>query len=266
MKIGIGIRTFELELLKEAKKLHEQGLIDYIEIVIRNNLSTEQINAINTLNIPLTAHGHYFSNKVNLADENLFDYNWQQIKQAYEIAKKISAKYFILHPGFNNTLSKCNPETILIFLKKLKEIETVPILIENNSYSGLNDYEMYFSKPEDFKQITALGIGICFDFRHAATVAANLNKSINIIFQEFSKLKPKYSHICGGPLADKKEVLTLLSECNEYDWRQISSLVSSTESQMLTIETPRKDKTSLAENIEDLKIVMKKLESSKKDL
>ncbi len=263
LKIGVGIRTSELELLEEAKKLYDKGLINYIEIIVKSNLNTEQASRLCKLRIPLVIHGPYFSSKVNIADESLFEYNWQQVKQAYELAEKISAKYFILHPGFKDHLSKSfkgGPETTLTFLRKFKEIETKPkILLENNPYIGENNYRMYFSNPEEYKEIISLGIGICLDFRHAATVAANLNKPLNLTLQEFSKLNPKYSHISGGPLADKNEICTSFLEYNEYDWKLIKNLVDSTDSQMLTIETPRKSKTSLAENIRDLKIVSEEI-------
>jgi len=251
IKIGLGIRTFESHLIDEAYKYFEQGLIDFVEIIIRtknSDLDDAFLDFNKYSQIPYVFHGPYAGDDVNLANPDKEKWNLQAISKAINFIKKLKGQRIILHLGYEEN-ERCSPMQTIKIIKQLSK--DFKILSENNPFFGENWEKMYFSKPGELNQLIPNYCGLCLDFTHAYTVAKNLNINPNELFEKFLSYNAKHFHVNGGRKQDKQEFPIHLKE-SDFDLKTILSIVNQSEAKTITIETNRKSKESLQENLEDI--------------
>src|SRR3989338_3648611 len=96
IKMGIGIRSNEPNLINEANGLFETGALDFVEIFF---IPGSSITPFSSLKMPLTMHAPHFGYGVNLADKTKNKFNIKIVEECLGASDKIKAKYTTFHPG-----------------------------------------------------------------------------------------------------------------------------------------------------------------------
>jgi len=248
IKIGLGIRTSESYLIERAYDLFKNKTIDFVEIVINQPKLKKAISDFKSYKIPYTFHGPYENCGVNIADPRKEKSNISNIKGAIKFVKELNGNFMILHPGYLEN-PKCSREQSLKVLKMLS-LE-FPILLENNPFYGWKNEKMFFSTPKEIRNVVPAYCGLCLDFTHAYTVSTKLGKKPEKLFKEFLKIKPLHFHLSGGMTKNTRESPVYL-EKSDFNFNLIKTIILKSKIKTLTIETPRKNSSSLEENIADI--------------
>jgi len=253
IKIGIGIRSNEPNLIKEANELFETGVLDFAEIFF---ISGSSIAPFSSLKMPLTMHAPHFGYGVNLADKTKKEFNLKSIKECIDASDKIKAEYVTFHPGealagghYDDAVERSI--SILSYFKKSKTricFENVPL---KSDYKGT---VCIGYKPEDIKKMVTSGFGFCFDLNHACKAAVSLKAPPEEFIKKFIKFNPDYFHISDGRLSSDVDEHLFLGE-GGYNIEFMKSLIKGSKSKMVVIETHRKSKISLEENKKDIKFL-----------
>ncbi len=240
IKFGLKLWSLNYNLLDEARKLIEEGIFHYIELM---PVPDTDIFLFQKMKLPYIIHIPHSSFGLNIADKRKEEFNLKTINQSIKWADKLSAKYLILHPGFGKI------QTAKIFLEKIKDKR---ILIENMTKVGTNNEKMLGFTPEQIKELTGDRFGFCLDFNHAIKAAIALKKDYKKYIKDFLKLNPKVFHISDGSLKIEKDEHLNIGE-GEYDFKFLADCVKENQSKYITIETPRNNLNSVEEDLKNVK-------------
>ena len=195
-KLGLKLWSINKNYIKEAIRLYDNNVYDYIELFIVPNTDKSYLHIWRKLEIPFIIHAPHYAFGLNLAQKENSKNNIKLAKEAIEFSNKLNSSTIIFHPGTEGNII----ETI----RQIKLINDPRIIIENKPYYALpkfgngklicNGYS-----PNDIKKImNESGVGFCFDIGHA-TCAANAQKIDRLEYiKEFLKLNPKMYHISDG--------------------------------------------------------------------
>ena len=252
IKIGIGIRSNEPQLIKEANELFKSGILDFVELFI---IPETEVTPFKKLEMPLTIHAPHDGYGVNLADPKKLDFSVKCVNQALSAADKLEADYVVCHPGFINENFDYSVamESLITALSYFKSKR---ICVENLPYKGIfNSSICMCYSPEDIKKVllklAKKSIGFCLDLNHAYKAAISLKKSPIALIDEFKDLKPAYFHLSDGSISVEHDEHLALGQGN-YDLRLIKNFIQDSKTRMVVIETRRQSKMSLEENIKDI--------------
>jgi hypothetical protein len=97
IKFGLKLWSTDQANIKEAKKLIEDGIFDYVELMV---VPDTDISPFLNIKAPYIIHIPHDSFGLNIADKEKEKFNLEMINKSIEWADKLSAEYLILHPGF----------------------------------------------------------------------------------------------------------------------------------------------------------------------
>jgi deoxyribonuclease IV len=216
-KIGLKLASFNDYYIKEAVKLYQESLYDYIELYVKPNTYKDFILKWSNLNIPFIIHAPHFGDGVNLSNRNLFDFNIQMINESIKFADTLNAEYIICHPGVNGSID----ETI----HQLMTVKDKRIIVENKPQKGMNNEICIGHSPYEIKEIvTKTEIGFCLDIGHAICSANSKNMNPLDFIKEFINLNPVMYHLTDGDFKSEKDSHEHYTE-GSYPLKQILLLI-----------------------------------------
>ena len=242
IKLGLKLWSINYSLTEEAQKLINAGFFDYIELM---PVPHTDIRPFQKIKAPYIIHITSELYGLNIASKEKNASNLEIIKECFKWADVLKAKYLILHPGFGEI------ETAQDFLEK---IEDKRILIENMPKVGTNDESMVGFSPNQVKALINNKFGVCLDLNHAIKAAISLKKDYKEYIKEFLELNPAMFHISDGRLGEEKDEHLNIGE-GGYDFKFLLDCVNHNKAKHMTMETPRSNLDSLAEDLENRKIL-----------
>ena len=247
-KFGLKLWSINDNYIKEAIRLHEQGIYDYIELYAIPETYSSHINLWKALGIPFVIHAPHFSDGLNLAKKESRDNNLRLISETRKFADALKADKIIVHPGIAGKIE----ETI----RQLKEINDPRFLIENKPYYALNNG--LICNGASFKEIKAIlknaGTGFCLDIGHAFCAARGLNEEPMDFLEKFLRLTPEMFHLTDGDYSSKHDRHDHFGRGN-YDLKSIVEIIPG--EAMVTIETVKDSKNNLNDFKQDVKFIRK---------
>ena len=240
IEFGLKLWSLNYGLIGEAANLVKDGVFDYVELMV---VPGTDISVFQKAGIPFIIHVASENWGVNIADESKEKSDLKTIKECLDIADELNAKYLILHPGFGDF------ETAK---KLLGNINDKRIVIENMPKVGMGGEPMIGWNPEQIVDLCQDKFGFCLDFGHAVKAAASLNKNYRDIIDGFLKLKPAVCHISDGFIQDEKDSHLAIGD-GDYDLKFFLDRVQRDGIEYVTLETPRRNLDSLAEDLGNLR-------------
>ena len=243
IKFGLKLWSSNTDLLDQAQELIAHGVFNYVELFV---IPKSKISPFLGCNIPYIIHIAHDAFGANVGDLDKREFNLNIIKESFEWAKKLKAKYLILHPGFGEI------EDAQAFLKAIKNKK---ILIENMPKVGLKEEKMIGFSPKQIKVLQDKKFGFCFDVGHAIGSAISQKIDYKTYLKKFLSFKPKVLHICDGNLDSELDQHLNLG-AGQFDWQFIAREIIPNVS-YITIETPRHNLKSLDEDIANREFIKK---------
>lgn len=240
IKFGLKLWSLNYNLLDEARKLIEDGIFHYIELM---PVPDTEISPFQKIKVPYIIHITSDKYGVNIADKEKEDFNLEMIDNSLKWADMLGAEYLILHPGFGE---------IKTAKKFLERINDKRVLIENMPKNGINNEKMIGFTPEQIKELTGNRFGFCLDFNHAIKGALSLKKDYKNYIKGFLKLKPAMFHISDGNLDQEKDQHLNIGE-GEYDFKFLADCIKKSPVEYITMETPKNNPNSVEEDLENLR-------------
>ena len=199
-KIGLKLWSTNTDYyLREAKKLHNEGVFDYIELyVVPGSLNC--VNEWKKLNIPYIVHAPHSAHGINLADKTCEDRNISIFSEVKEFADVLNAPTIIAHGGVLGSIDEV--------VRQINLIRDSRIAIENKPYFPIDDSDRLLagSSPEEIQKIiVATGCGFCFDIGHAVASANAHGVDWKEYFDSFLKFNPKMYHLSDLDISSKKD-------------------------------------------------------------
>ena len=236
-KLGLKLWPINENYIKEATRLYERGIFNYVELFIVPDTYDKYSSLWAELNMPYIIHAPHYDKGVNLSRRESLTSNLIRAEETIKYADRLNADIIIFHPGIEGTVE----ETVY----QLDHIKDSRIVIENKPYYGYNDVICVGSSPEDIEFImTNAQVGFCLDIGHAIC-SANARKMAPLEYlKDFSELKPNMYHLTDGLFNSVYDRHEHFGKGN-YNIKNILSLLPT--GSLMTIET---DKDSL-ENLND---------------
>ena len=257
-KLGLKLWSINTEnYLKEAIKLYNQGVYDYIELyVVPETLDAiPKWKEVNTKNeIPFIIHNAHFAQGFNLAKQNKAERNREIYEQTKCFADELNAKYIIFHGGIDGDIR----ETAI----QLALFNEPRALIENKPYVALpNRMGGEFCRGYNIDEIKIVmdtaGCGFCLDFGHAICAANSLGVNVYEYIEQFLEIKPQMFH-----LTDIEDITSVYDShphlgTGQLDLKRILSMIP--DNKHITLETVKNSKDNIDDFINDT-IVVRDLE------
>jgi len=239
IKFGLKLWSTDQANIKEAKKLIEDGIFDYVELMV---VPDTDISPFLNIKAPYIIHIPHDSFGLNIADKEKEKFNLEMINKSIEWADKLSAEYLILHPGFGEI------ETAVNFLYKINDKR---ILIENMPKVGVNFEKMVGYTPEQIKRLCADKFGFCLDLSHAIKASASLKYDCKKYLDNFLDSQPKIIHVCDGFLESEQDEHLDIDKGN-FDFSFIAKYIKKSNARYITLETPRLNSKSLEQDLQNI--------------
>ena len=191
-KIGLNLWSTNQNYIKEAVRLFNQEVYDYIELFVVPGSFKETAGWWNHLGIPYIVHAPHFMQGLNLAKRECFEQNNKLAYEVFKYSDELKADKIIFHPGVDGDIN----ETI----RQLKLIHDYRILIENKPYFSV-DLKLACNGylPNDIEKIMQeCSVGFCFDVGHAICAANAIKEDKIYYIKKFLKLNPVLFHLTDG--------------------------------------------------------------------
>ena len=163
-RIGLKLWSTNTEnYLNEARRLHDSGVYDYIELyVVPGTLDT--LKSWRTLDIPFVIHNAHFAHGFNLAKADMEQNNKRIYEQTRLFADSLKAEHIIFHGGIDGEAEQT--------ARQLAALNEPRALIENKPFVALpNRMGGKLCRGATMDELTAImeqaGCGFCLDFGHA---------------------------------------------------------------------------------------------------
>lgn len=193
MKIGLKLWSINTDFyLKEAERLYDKGVFDYIELYIVPETS-ETLSVWKGLkHIPFIIHNPHFAHGFNLAKAEKKERNREIYEQTKRFADELDAKHIIFHGGIDG-----NVEETAAQLASFKEPRA---LIENKPFIALPDrMGGNFCRGATYDELKRIidtaKCGFCLDIGHAVCSANSQGKEPYAFLRELISLKPAMFHL-----------------------------------------------------------------------
>ena len=242
MKFGLKLWSTNQNTIQKAADLIKRDIFQYVELT---PIPNTDITPFLPYEIPYVIHITTERHGFNIADKQKQDFNLKIIDDCVHWADQLDAKYLILHPGFGSI------DDAMDFLDL---IEDDRILIENMPKVGINDERMVGYTPEQIGRLMGSRFGICLDLNHAIKAAVSLKLNYKLFIKDFLKLNPLLFHISDGNLNYEKDEHLAIGE-GKYDFNFLMKCINSNYSKYLTLETPRENLNSLAEDVNNIQML-----------
>jgi sugar phosphate isomerase/epimerase len=242
IKLGIKLKTNEFNLLPEIYE--NQDLVDFIEVLIPPDFTSDDLITIKNFNLPYSIHFPHFTKKIDFGNAKQSRYNQKLIERVNSFENmfdQLRPLCYIVHPESGD---------IQLSMENIKKLRIKPLAIENMPYKfkaggyrlahDPKALEPYFDKKS--------ALELCLDLNHVIKTAICLSLDYIELIKKFIMLKnPIHFHIADGNLNSEFDEHLGIGEGN-YDIHGIKRILLDIETPLyLTFETPRINK----ENIED---------------
>lgn len=195
---GFKIGSREKKYASVARKLFDNGLINYLELFAVSNSYHETISFWKEINIPFVIHAPHSVAGLNLSiKENRKD-NTGKISEAFMFADALHSSYVIFHLGTNGSLEES--------IYQLGNFSENRILVENKPKYGVNGELCVGVRKEDIIfAMKSLNCGFVLDFGHAICAANSLKISPLEFIDDFILLNPIMYHLTDGDYLSEKD-------------------------------------------------------------
>lgn len=249
MNYRIGLKLWSINTdyyLEEARRLYQEGLLDYIELyVVPNTLQT--ISAWKTLEIPYVIHNAHFVHEFNLSSKENRQSNRLIYQQSKQFADILDAKYIIFHGGEDGDCKE-TAEQILSFEEPRALLENLPLYPLPNS----NAKRCLGATFEEISYVLQVcGCGFCLDFGHALCSANAQHLNPYEFILQLMKFNPQMFH-----LSDVKNQADIYDShvhlgYGEFDIIRLKRDVLPNDA-IISIETEKNSKTDLKDFEQDV--------------
>jgi len=191
-RFGLKLYSVNENYVKEAIRLYEKGLYDYIELYSVPGSFRDCSKLWKGLPMPFIVHAPHFGDGLNFAVKTLKKKNYVMAEEAFRYADILKAPIVIFHPGVNGDIKET--------ARQIKGLNDKRIVIENKPYFGLAENLICNgSNPEEIGfLIEEAKVGFCLDMGHAIC-AANANGFNPLEYiEKFLELRPTIYHLTDG--------------------------------------------------------------------
>lgn len=249
-KLGIKITTNEFNLVSEI--YNQKKYIDFIEIKLFTNFTTDNFEFLKKLKTPYVIHLPNSNQGIDFGDINFKSNNKlfiNKINDNIELFNQINPLCYIIHPESGD---------VKLSIQNIKCLNIHPIAIENMPFKSIHGGELLGYDPISlniyFDEINNLHF--CFDINHA--IKSAVSKGINYLdfLTEFLKWRvPKIYHLSGGHLDNEIDEHLSIYE-GDYNINKIKKVILQSNSvKYITFETPREE-YSLLNDIKNMKFFL----------
>lgn len=249
IRIGIKLSTKNFDFIPEVT--FNQELIDFVEIILIPEFSSEDIDVIKKLKIPYAIHLPNSNDGIDFGDINKNDNNIKYINKINQYKDNLTPICYIIHPESGN---------IELSINNITKLNIKPLALENMPLKSLFGGELLGYDPdtmsEYFNRIENLEF--CFDINHAIKTAISKNNDYLIFIKKFLKFKnPIIFHISGGNLnVEIDEHLSL--DKGQYNLSEIKKILLNYNSIVnLTFETPKNYENKIEDDLRNIEIFLK---------
>ena len=237
-RLGLKLWSNNDNYVKEAVRLFEKGVYQYIEIYMLPGTEQKMVDMWRGLDIPYVVHAPHFLAGLNLAKMEQQESNFKLINETRIFADELSAENIIVHPGIAGDIKET--------AKQIKEINEPRLIVENKPYYALvDDLICNGSTSEEIEFVMKeAGIRFCLDIGHAFCAARGLKKEPMEFLEGFLNLKPEMFHLTDGDYESVYDRHYHIGKGN-YDIKSIMKLIP--QSKRITVETVKDSKESLAD-------------------
>lgn len=191
-KIGLKLWSTNTDFyLKEAERLFDMGVYDYIELyVVPETLDT--LPQWKRLKVPYIMHNAHFAHGFNLAKKDHEKRNAEIYDQTKRFADELNAQYIIFHGGIDGTVEET--------ARQLSAINDPRALIENKPFVALpNRMGGNFCRGATHDELKLIietaKCGFCLDVGHAVCSANSQSKDPYSFLRELAGLNPAMFHL-----------------------------------------------------------------------
>ncbi|MBE0525124.1 MAG: TIM barrel protein [Methanosarcinales archaeon] len=239
MKFGLKLWSINTNLIDQAVHLIDEKIFDYVELFVIPNSEIKPF----LIDVPYIIHIPHEKFGVNIGTPSAKERTLQKINESIAWADQLNAKYLILHAGHGSMQHATD---------LLHNLSDSRILIENMPKVGLGSEAMIGYSPAQIEELIGDScMGLCLDFGHAVKAAVSLGVDYKEYLQRFMGLEPRVFHVSDGRLGEEKDEHMGIGEGN-YDFGYFLHCVKENPFQLITIETPRKEKGLLHEDIQNI--------------
>ncbi len=263
MKFGLKLWSTNDFYIKEAVKLFNEKVYDYIELFVVPG-SLDYLPLWEKLEIPFILHAPHSYAGFNPSVSKFKIQNSKLLSQVEEYRIKLNPKYIIFHSGIDGQLSE-TVRQFNLFIEKYPELFSIA-LIENKPAIGLKGEVCVGCSVDDIRNIQReTGMGFCYDVGHSICYAYSSRQHWEKVFKEFLKLKPAMFHLSDGDVNSTKDMHLNYGKGN-FNLNYI--LKSLKHDIILSVETEKlsnKNLNSFIEDVKNLKIPLSIINTSKID-
>lgn len=245
VRIGLKLFSTNTDHIEEAVRLDE-GLFQYVELYIIPGTYDTVMNLWKGLPFPYVIHAPHSFQGVNLARSDFRQDNIRFVNEARRFADTLEAETIIVHGGNNGSLE----ETI----RHLALFNDRRLVLENKPKMGLHGELCVGWSPTEFQQVSDAGVlhGTVLDFGHAACAARSADSGVAAFIAALAAFGPRIFHISDGYTDSEKDVHLNLGKGN-LELPLFLDFVP--EGGLLTLETPREQKSGLRDFVNDVHYV-----------
>ncbi len=250
LSFGLKLWSNNDNYVKEAVRLFEKGVCQYIEIFMIPGTGKKMVDMWRILDIPYLVHAPHFLAGLNLAKREQKKTNFEMIDETRRFADELSAENIIVHPGIAGDIKET--------AKQIKEINEPRLLVENKPYYAIvDDLICNGTTAEEIDYVMKeAGIGFCLDVGHAFCAARGLKKEPMEFLNGFLRLKPGMFHLTDGDYESVYDRHDHIGKGN-YDIKKIVNLIP--QGKRVTVETGKDSKENLADFEADIYCIKKSL-------
>lgn len=248
MAYKLGLKLWSINIgnyLKEALKLYENGVFDYIELYVVPE-TTDYLKKWKTLKIPFLIHCPHFAHGFNLAKQEKQESNRKIFEDVQKYADELNVSYIVVHGGIDGDIR----ETAI----QMSLLNEPRALIENKPFVALpNRMGGEFCRGYNIDEIKLVqetsGCGFCLDFGHAICAANSLGVNVYNYIDKFLGLNPQMFH-----LTDIEDITSPYDShphlgTGQLDIKRILSLIP--DNKHITLETVKNSKDNIDDFIDD---------------
>lgn len=250
-RFGLKLWSNNENYVKEALRLYEKGVYQYIEIYMLPETERKMIEMWKGLDgIPYVVHAPHFKQGLNLAKKESKDLNLRLIDETINFADSLAADNIIVHPGIAGDIRET--------ARQLKEINEPRLLVENKPYYALFDgLVCNGTTPDEICLVMEeAGVGCCLDIGHAFCAARGLQKDPMEFLKRFLELKPEMFHLTDGDYSSEYDRHDHFGKGN-YDIRAILGMLP--DACRITVETQKDCVDSLIDFENDIDFLKEQL-------
>jgi len=248
IKIGIKIANLNFNFIPDIYA--NQKFIDFIEILLMPEFTSNDIEIIQNLRMPYVIHLPASIYNLDFGDSRRQGNNFKFIKKINQYATKLKPICFIIHPESGD---------IELSIANIKKLQCLPLALENMPRESHLGGELLGFDPQSLQEFfTRIPLlEFCFDIDHA--IKASISQKVDFLefIQNFLAFKqPLIFHISGGSLSTAIDEHLNLDE-GDYAIPIIKKILLHLHYTInLTFETPKIPENTIKNDLRNIKFFL----------